>query len=552
MAAGARHSSCEDLRERAMLEAARQAASQAEERLRLALDAAKVGAWDFDPRTREIVWDHRCRAIYGIDLDTAIDLSAVFEQTHPEDKPIVSATLETVFERANSAEVSRDFALEHRILRFSDGSVRWISLRGCVYFEDEGAVRIIGTMVDNTELEAVEHERARLLERERVARAEAELANRVKDEFLATVSHELRTPLNAILGWTTILSSPNVEPARMRKGLEIIQRNASAQAKIIEDILDVSRVMAGKLKLERRSVDLVRVATDAMDAVRPAAEAKSLTLSCDVDSECLVQGDPDRLQQVVWNLLSNAVKFTESEGRIHLSVRQDAEVAWLSVEDTGCGIDPEFLPNLFERFRQADSSKTRKFGGLGLGLAIVRQLVELHGGRVNAFSDGAGTGARFVIELPLRSEFSTDDMQPRSLARLSVVPSEGGLAGVRIFVVEDELDAREFLVMLLNQEQANVRSAGNVPEALRALAEEPCDVLVSDIGLPEEDGYALIRRLRARTDGLSRVPAIALTAYARESDRSDALNAGFDVHLAKPVDLTRLLSTIRSLLSERH
>ncbi|HTU56846.1 MAG TPA: response regulator, partial [Polyangiales bacterium] len=211
---------------------------------------------------------------------------------------------------------------------------------------------------------------------------------------------------------------------------------------------------------------------------------------------------------------------------------------------------PEFLPSLFERFRQADSSKTRKFGGLGLGLAIVRQLVELHGGHVDAFSDGVGAGARFVIELPLQSELAAEDAQPGSLSRLSVAPPETGLAGVHVFVVEDELDAREFLVMLLNQEHAYVRSAGSVAEALRALAEEPCDVLVSDIGLPEEDGYALIRRLRARKDGLARVPAIALTAYARESDRKDALNAGFNVHLAKPVDLTRLLTTIRSLLSE--
>jgi signal transduction histidine kinase/ActR/RegA family two-component response regulator len=392
-------------------------------------------------------------------------------------------------------------------------------------------------------------ERSRLLERERAARSEAELANRVKDDFLAIVSHELRTPLNAILGWANIASSKATDDF-VRKGLDVIHRNARAQAKIIEDILDVSRIIAGKLKLEVRELDFAAIVQEAIEVVQPSAEAKNvrLTFSAQASDAALV-GDADRLQQVVWNLLSNAIKFTEAGGSVDVTLERSGPLLTLTIRDTGCGMSPEFVPKVFERFRQADSSTARKFGGLGLGLTIVRHLIELHGGRVSADSLGVGQGSTFRVEVPIRAE-EMADVDKRHSSKFPVAAPES-LSGLRILLVEDDKDTRDFLKASFELEGNAVYAAASADEACAALDTAAFDLLLSDIGMPDRDGYDLIRSVRARSDAASAIPAIALTAYVRDTDRAAALNAGFNAHLPKPLDRARLATTVRSLLNAR-
>jgi PAS domain S-box-containing protein len=407
-----------------------------------------------------------------------------------------------------------------------------------------------------------EEERAVLLAREREARRDAEQLNRLKDEFLATVSHELRTPLQAILGWSRLLrgsASPggpvsgSVDPARIAKGLEVINRNAKAQAQLIEDILDVSRIITGKVRLNDTTVNLAAAVRAAADTMRPAAEAKRIELVTELDAELgAIAGDEDRLLQVVWNLISNAVKFTPSGGRVVVrAARVDTHVE-IMVSDTGNGIPAEFLPYVFDRFRQADSTTTRSHGGLGLGLAIVRHLVELHGGTVRADSGGAGKGATFTVTLPVRAVIGVGPPGAIDVAAVRASPAEKEsqvLTGTRVLVVDDEADARELIVTVLEQYGAEPRGAGSVVEALEVLSRFRPDVLVSDIGMPGEDGYVLIRKLRTLEDeqGIPRLPAVALTAYARGEDRRRALAAGFQVHVAKPVEPAELVEAIASI-----
>jgi len=380
------------------------------------------------------------------------------------------------------------------------------------------------------------------------ARKGAERANRAKDEFLATLSHELRTPLTPILGWTVMLRSGTLDQAGMLRGLEVIERNVRAQTQLIEDLLDVSRIVTGKLRVEVRPIDLVPVVEAGLDAVRPSAEAKDIHLDVKLDPiDSKVLGDPDRLQQVVWNLASNAVKFTPKGGRIEVRLgRADAHVH-LSVKDNGKGISAEFLPYVFDRFRQADSTSTRKYGGLGLGLAIVRHLVELHGGTVHAESSGPDHGATFTVRLPL--------MEERPLAAPARHGSESGdaasavrLDGVKVMVVDDELDMRDFLSVSLRQYGADVTALASVGEAVAALEREKPDVLVSDIGMPGEDGYALIRKVRALgPERGGQVPAAALTGFAAGDDTTRVLSAGYQVHLPKPVEPSQLAQVVGTL-----
>ncbi|HZS08615.1 MAG TPA: ATP-binding protein, partial [Blastocatellia bacterium] len=391
-----------------------------------------------------------------------------------------------------------------------------------------------------------------LLAREQAARSQAEEASRLKDDFLATVSHELRTPLNSILGWARMLRGGKLDAEAAARAMETIERNARSQAEIIEDILDVSRIITGRLRLDFQTVDLQPVIEAAIDSLRPAAEARGVRLQPVLDPQAgLVSGDPNRLQQVVWNLLSNAIKFTPRGGRVHVALERISSHIDVTVSDTGVGIRPEFLPYVFDRFRQADSSSTRTHGGLGLGLAIVRHLVELHGGAVTAESGGEGQGATFHVRLPLmtvRSE--TIGFTGRHLeasGKESPLLSDS-LKGVRVLVVDDEADARDLLTAALGQYGVEVMIAASAAEALSAVEVWRPDVLVSDIGMPVEDGYALIRRLRALTPecgGL--IPAVALTAYARSEDRLRALSAGYQMHVAKPVDPAELAAVIASL-----
>jgi signal transduction histidine kinase len=394
----------------------------------------------------------------------------------------------------------------------------------------------------------------RLLERERAAREAAEAASLMKDEFLATLSHELRTPLNAIVGWAALLRAGNLQGDRLRQALESITRNARSQARLIDDLLDVSAIMSGKMSLKGQPVELASVAEAALDAVRPAAEARRIHLESDLSGWPrglgLVWGDPVRLQQVVWNLLSNGVKFTPEGGTVKICLDMDQDHARLMVSDNGPGIDGSFLPYVFEPFRQEDGTITRNHGGLGLGLAIVRRLVELHGGTARAESAGPGFGASFEVRLPLRAaEPERRVREPRSHEErkpsLSCPPN---VPGLRILVVDDEADARDLVSTLLERCGAQVRVASSVREAMAEMKRFRPDVVLSDLAMPDEDGYALIRRIRAlpAAEG-GRVPAAALTAHARGEDRRKTLLAGFNMHVPKPVDPEELLAVVASL-----
>ena len=399
--------------------------------------------------------------------------------------------------------------------------------------------------------EWAEQERARLLVLEQAARRQAEEANRTKDEFLATLSHELRTPLNAILGWVQVLRTGKLDEAAAVRALETIERNARVQAQLIADLLDVSRIITGKLRLDFKPVELRRIIDAALESVRPAADAKGILLDLSVSPLASpVLGDSDRLQQVVWNLLSNALKFTPRGGRVEVSVREAGGNAALRVRDTGIGIRPDFLPYVFDRFRQAEGSITRSHGGLGLGLSIVRHLIELHGGTVEVESEGEGKGAVFIVHLPLRAELAEDPLDRTGMTLRTLIPDL--LAGVSVVVVEDEADTRDLLVVTLQHSGAEVAAFGSVPEALEWFDRAVPDVLVSDIGVPGEDGYSLIRKIRTREPGRGgNVPAAALTAYARAEDRLRALESGYQTHLAKPIDPSELIATVARLAGRR-
>jgi signal transduction histidine kinase/DNA-binding response OmpR family regulator len=414
------------------------------------------------------------------------------------------------------------------------------------------AVDITSEVRARRTIEAHQLERTRLLERERIARQQAETASRSKDEFLATISHELRTPLNAVIGWTARARLKAQGVPEVDRALAIIERNAQSQARIIEDMLDLSRIISGRLRLEVRRTSLSESIMGAVEAVRPAAEAKGVALEVDKVDDATLDADPDRLQQVVWNLLSNAIKFTPRGGHVWVHMKREPEHMLVQVVDTGEGMEPHFLPLVFEPFRQADGSTTRRHGGLGLGLAIVRQLVQAHGGTARASSPGVGLGSTFEVELPLRPvssialpeslELTDDESYERPV-------SDGQrLDGIKVMVVDDEEDARALLVELLSERGARVVSAESVAQALAQFAQFRPDVLVSDIGMPEADGYTLIRQVRElpAREG-SNTPAIALTAYVRAEDVARSFEAGFQRHLAKPVDSERLIGLIASL-----
>lgn len=397
------------------------------------------------------------------------------------------------------------------------------------------------------ELQRSEEARGQLLVRAERARSEAEAANRIKDEFLATLSHELRTPLTSLLGWSSVLREAKRDEKVLTQGLEAIDRNAKVQAQLIDDLLDVSRIVSGKLNLDVRPLDASSVTRAAINVVRPAADAKGITLEFFAEPGLgAISADSARLQQIVWNLLSNAVKFTPQGGKISVRVEQDGSDARVTVADTGQGIEPEFLPRVFDRFRQADSSTTRSFGGLGLGLAIVRHLVELHGGTVSAHSEGAKKGATFAATFPLLSE-RAESVAVSPSGELSVFEGRS-LEGLRVLLVDDEPEARQVLSTVIMRTGAEVKTCESANEALVRLAEWKPDVILSDIAMPEEDGYSFIHKVRALPhDKGGDIPAAALTAYARDVDRSQALAAGYQMHIAKPIGAGQLVSMIARL-----
>jgi PAS domain S-box-containing protein len=433
-----------------------------------------------------------------------------------------------------------------KVLERHDGT-QLVVLQGAALLGRESA---IAYLLDVSEHRSLEADRKRLYEAERRARSEAERASLMKDEFLATVSHELRTPLNAILGWSQLARSKDKGP-ELSKALDTIERNARAQAKLIDDILDISRIISGKVRLETATLDLADIVAQTVEAVRPAASAKGIELRNEISTSALLLGDPSRLQQVAWNLLTNAIKFTPPGGWVAVSLQSIEDRLLLQVEDNGRGITADFLPHVFDRFRQADASTTRNQGGLGLGLAIVQHLIEQHGGQVRATSDGPGKGAKFTVEIPVRSAEQPSPILtaiPSSIPA-SLAPSPTvSLAGLRVLVVDDEADSRAFLAALLRQQGAEVVAAESAREAFGEFQARRPDIVVSDIAMSEEDGYALLRKIRAlppERGGL--VPAIALTAYARAEDEHRALAEGFQVHMTKPVDIARIVDAVARL-----
>ncbi len=406
---------------------------------------------------------------------------------------------------------------------------------------------------DITQQHRLEMERQDLHDAERAARLEAERAGRAKDEFVATLSHELRTPLNAILGWSGLLRrATGNNPAELQKGLEIIERNARQQGQLISDLLDISRIISGKIRLDVQPIDPALIIEGAIDSIRPAAEAKNLRVERTIERiDGDVTGDPSRLQQVVWNLLSNAVKFTPPGGEIRVALTSSESAVSITITDTGVGIAPSLLPHLFERYRQGDSSSTRHAGGLGLGLSIVKHLVELHGGSVVATSAGPQTGSAFTVHLPLRPPREADAVdKPSHAASMQVDKLGTDLSSARVLVVDDEVDARNLVARILSDHGADVAIASSADEALAFLENGPFNLFISDIGMPGTDGYTLIRKVREQYPQSRRtMPAIAITAFARSEDRTRALLSGFQSHIAKPLEPAELVATVSALLS---
>jgi PAS domain S-box-containing protein len=480
-------------------------------------------------------------------------LNEVFHIVNEETREPVESPFAAIKRKGNVVGLAN-----HTLLIARDGREIPIEDSGAPIKDQSGkTMGVIIVFHDVSERRRAEKEREQLLRREQAARSEAEAANRLKDEFLATVSHELRTPLNAILGWASLLNRRTLDEATIRGAASVIERNAKGQAEIINDILDVSRIINGKLRIDPQAVALAPIIQAAVDTVYPAAAAKAISITVSLDRQAgLIQGDPDRLQQIVWNLVSNAIKFTPKDGRIEVRLERAAMHVEIKVSDSGIGIDTQFLPYVFDRFRQADSSMTREHGGLGLGLAIVRHLVELHGGTVAAESHGAGQGAVFTVRLPIAevgeapARLAEDSLhytdQPAAASELAASTTD--LRGLRVLVVDDDPDTREILCMVLSQYGAEVRAAGSSHDALGAFREWKPNVLISDIGMPDEDGFAFIEKVRtfAPEDG-GNIPAAALTAYARDEDRQRARSAGYQIHISKPVDPTKLATVVAGL-----
>jgi PAS domain S-box-containing protein len=521
---------------------------QSEHRFRTMANNLPVLIWLSD-HNQHITWLNTSLFEFcGLSADDTLD-KLFLECIDPEDRSSY------VQEKEAAIRELRDFEIEYRLRRF-DGTYRWIWERGSPLYETEYTLTgYLGSGIDITDRKQTEQDRAKLLTAERAARSQFEKANQIKDEFLATLSHELRTPLNSILGWTHILRKDPSNAERLKLGIEIIEKNAKAQAQMIGDLLDMSRILSGKVRIEAKPTDLAQVISSAIETIAPTAQSKGIDIHFHADAGLgIVHVDPHRLHQVLLNLLSNAVRFSKANASIDVTViPSDTEVS-ISVRDYGGGIAAEFLPHVFDRFRQADSSTTRRHGGLGLGLSIVKHLVELHGGHVHAESAGTGHGATFTITLPrsvasltrsaIEGTPSTVMAQPESKTHRT-------LEGVRVLAVDDEQDTRDLLKVLLEDEGAAVTTAASAKGAFASICETPPDLVISDISMPDEDGYEFMQKLRVfEADQGGLIPAIALTALARPEDRDQALAAGFQAHLAKPLNPAALVQTVVELVSE--
>lgn len=516
---------------------------QSEERYRYLADAIPQLVWTADAHGECDYFNQNWCDYTGLTLEQSLG-SGWVAALHPDD---VNRTYELWLNALKSGNVYEN---EYRFKRAADSSYRWHLARSLPLKDKQGCVvQWFGTCTDIHEQKQILEQRVHLLELEQAARAEAETANRIKDEFLAVLSHELRTPLNSILGWSKLLQSRQLDQARTSQALATIERNATLQVQLIEDLLDISRILQGKLVLNTTKIHLENVISAALETMRLAAETKSIQIVTVLESSIgQIMGDSARLQQVVWNLLSNAVKFTPKGGQVEVRLEQNDDYVQLVVSDTGKGISPDFLPYVFDYFRQADSSSTRKFGGLGLGLAIVRKIVEIHGGTVTAESLGENQGAKFTVRLPLLQEDALNVTGEKSNFSLST-SKYSLLTGIKILVVDDDTDSRDFLAYILQQEGAEVSIATSAVEGLQILAQSRLDVLVSDISMPDMDGYMMIREIRTwAAEKNGQISAIALTAFARQYDQEQALAAGFQIHLPKPVNAEELIAAVARLI----
>ncbi|MEC4865601.1 MAG: PAS domain-containing protein [Jaaginema sp. PMC 1078.18] len=514
---------------------------ESEDRLRMAIESTQLGTWDWDLGANILIWDARCKAMFGLSPAATVTIETFYAGLHPDDQQRLEQEIAVCFD----PEKGGWYNTEYRTIGIEDGVQRWLLARGKAYFDSDGTPqRFVGTVLDISDRKQVEAERERLLEYEKLARQEAEQANRIKDDFLAILSHELRSPLNPILGLTQLLQTQKFDKAKTAEALATIERNAKLQTQLIDDLLDVAKILRGKLVLQKVPVDLAFAIEAALDTVRATAAVKSIDLQATIPPIGRIWGDATRLQQIVWNLLSNAIKFTPPQGQVSIRLEPIDCQAQITVRDTGKGIKPDFLPNLFESFRQEDASTTRQYGGLGLGLAIVHSLVEAHGGTITADSPGEAQGATFTVRFPLfDSQQETRSPKPNAVPDLD-------LQGIRVLVVDDEPDTRQLLEKVLTVYEAEVCTVTSAVEALSALELWQPDVLVSDIGMPDVDGYSLIEQIRALPpEKGGKIPAIALTAYAREEDRQRAINSGFQQQLTKPLEPQQLVRVVMRLVA---
>jgi len=563
---------------------------KSEEQFRSLSACSPVGIFMTDMAGRCTYTNFRCQATDNFKLEESL-IEGWSRSVHPEDRDWVLA------DWSARTLKGQEYSNEFRLLA-PEGSVRWVHVRSSPMLSEQGQlIGQVGTVEDITERKQAEAAHTQFI-REQAARKEAEAANRMKDEFLATLSHELRTPLNSILGWARLLRTKKFDEKTTARALETIERNAKSQAQLIEDILDVSRIIRGKLRLHLVPVNLVSVIEAAIDSVRLAAEAKAIDFRFSIldfglenmsenpesiesdeqpgnpsenpNPKFLVSGDPERLQQVIWNLLSNGIKFTPAGGKVEvqLSVSCGSEehttnnYAQIQVSDTGIGISKDFLPYVFERFRQADGTTTRSHSGLGLGLAIVRHLVELHRGTIHVQSDGEGKGATFIVQLPLfkdeggrmKDESTPLPLNPHPSPETPIsseaTPSPLILEGLRVLIVDNDTDIHDFLTTVLEQHGARVTAVASVSEAMAALQQLTPDVMISDIGMPEEDGYELLRQAKAlEAERGEKITAIAMTAASNE-ERLLTLAAGFQMHLPKPVESTELIAVLAEFVGQ--
>jgi len=528
---------------------ARKQAEEATRRLEFHVESSPLAVVEWDSDFRVSRWSASAEHLFGWKAEDVLG-KHVNEWRFVFADDVDAVALVTNRQR-EGVEVQ---GVQHNRNYTREGSILYCEWYNSVLRDERGKlVSVLSLVLDVTARQSAEDERAASLVRERDARKHAEEADRLKDEFLATLSHELRTPLTSILGWASMIRTGEVEGSNATRAIETIERNARSQARLIDDLLDVSRIITGNLRLDMHPLNLAPIVEAALDALRPTADVKGIKLQTRfVPAQCLVKGDPNRLRQVIWNLLSNAIKFTPRNGSVSIDLTCVESTARLTVGDTGDGISPEFLPYVFDRFRQAEGSISRKQGGLGLGLAVARHLVELHGGTIRAESDGLGTGAVFTVDLPLaqeRRDPARAEERRREVERRRNRLGAVRLDGVHVLLVEDDDDSRKLLGAMLKRYGARITSTKSAAEALRVFEGELPDVLVSDIGMPDQDGYELVRKLRGLPpEKGGNTPAIALTGYASRKDKERALSSGYQQHMAKPIEQADIVKAIAALV----